>query len=81
MKDLETMKDLEIMKVQVDFLREKYKKELKRKVEYLVLDLQRELKKMETDSYKPNSYGIIQSVAREIDDLAVKLGVLDMVDR
>ena len=74
------MKDLKIMKDQVDWLREKYKKELKREVEYLVLDLQRELKRMETDSYKPNSCGIIQGQARKIDELAVKLGVLDMVD-
>lgn len=75
------MKDLKIMKVQVDCLREMYKDDLKSRIEHLVLDLQRELKKMEADNYKPNSCGIIQGQAREIDNLAVKLGVLDSVDR
>ena len=80
MKDLETMKDLEAMKAQVDYLREKYKDALKRKVERLMLDLQRELKLMETDDYKPNTYGIIQGTAREIDILVAKLSILDVVD-
>lgn len=74
------MKDLEIMKAQVDFLRKMYKDDLKKRVEHLILDLQRELKKMEADNYEPNNCGIIQGQAKEIDNLAVKLGVLGIVD-
>lgn len=74
------MKDLKTMKDQIAFLRGMYKKELKRRIELLVWDLQRELKKMETDNYKTNGCGIIQGQARDIDNLAVKLGVLDSME-
>ena len=69
------------MKMQIDCLRELYKENLKRKLRHLIIDLQRELEQLDKDeNYRPNSCGIIQGSASDIDELCIKLGVLDAVE-
>lgn len=74
------MNELEIMEMQIKSLREMYKINLERKLESLIKNLQMELKQLKGDSkYRPNSCGIIQGSATDIDELCVKLGVLDSI--
>lgn len=73
---------LEYMEMQIDVLRRMYKTELERKLKNLITDMERELSQLRTNPhYKPNSCGIIQGSASTIDELCVKLGVLDSVMR
>lgn len=74
--------DTEVIIAQVDSLRSIYKADLERKLENLVLGLSIELEHMKSNpQYRPNSCGIIQGSASEIDELCVKLGVLEAVSR
>lgn len=74
------MDELEVMEMQIEALRKMYKINLERKLESLIKSLQMELKQLkENPNYKPNSCGIIQGDATNIDELCVKLGVLDAV--
>lgn len=71
---------LEYMEMQIDVLRRMYKTELERKLTNLITDMERELSQLKTNPYyKPNSCGIIQSSAHNIDEICIKLGVLDSI--
>ena len=73
---------LEYMEMQIDVLRRMYKTELERKLKNLITDMERELSQLRTNpKYRPNSCGIIQGSAQNIDELCIKLGVLDSVMR
>ena len=83
-KELKAVEKNDGIEMQIECLRGIYLTNLKRKIEYLVTDLQRELEEInrceETGrQYRPNSCGIIQGSAQNIDELCIKLGVLDSV--
>lgn len=76
------MNDLEFIEMQVNVLRKMYKTNLERKLKNLIFDLEQELSQLKTNPhYRPNSCGIIQGSAQDIDELCIKLGVLDSVMR
>lgn len=76
------MDKLELMETQVLVLKKMYKSDLERKLDILIKSLQIELEQLRTNPYyRPNSCGIIQGSASDIDNLAIKLGVLDSVER
>lgn len=76
------MTELEMMETQIRVLRKMYKANLERKLENLISGLSRELKQLKTNPYyKPNSCGIIQGEASNIDELCIKLGVLDSIEQ
>lgn len=74
------MNDLEMMKMQIETLEVVFKKNLERKLESLIKNLERELKELkEKPNYRPNSCGIIQGEASNIDELCIKLGTLNAI--
>lgn len=74
------MDKLEIMEIEIKSLRDMYKENLKRNMKSLIRDLQVELEQLEkNENYKPNSCGIVQRQGANIDELCIKLGVLDSV--
>lgn len=76
------MDKLELMETQILVLKKMYKTDLERKLDILIKSLQIELEQLRTNPYyRPNSCGIIQGSASDIDNLAIKLGVLDSVER
>lgn len=76
------MDKLELMETQILVLKKMYKTDLERKLDILIKSLQIELEQLRTNPYyRPNSCGIIQGSASDIDNIAIKLGVLDSVER
>ena len=76
------MTELEMMETQIRVLKKIYKSDLERKLDKLIKSLQIELEQLRTNPYyRPNSCGIVQGNASDIDNLAIKLGVLDSVER
>lgn len=76
------MNKLEVMEMQMESLKDIYRADLERKMESLITTLQTELNELKNNPYyRPNSCGIVQGSASEIDDLCIKLGVLDAVKR
>lgn len=74
------MNKLEVMEVQINSLEEMYKKNLKRKIRLLMCDLENELERLENDKgYFPNTSGILQHKAISIDELCIKLGLLNNI--
>ena len=74
------MNELEKIEMQMSVLKEMYRRNLESKIEFLIKNLERELEQLKNNpSYKPNSCGIIQNEATNIDELCIKLGVLDSV--
>ena len=76
------MDKLELMETQILVLKKMYKTDLERKLDILIKSLQIELEQLRTNPYyRPNSCGILQGSASDIDNIAIKLGVLDSVER
>lgn len=76
------MNELEVMETQINCLKDMYKESLISKLESTIKWLEIELDNLKNNPHhKPNSCGILQSSANEIDNLAVKLGVLDSIKR
>lgn len=74
------MNELEKIEMQMESLKKIYKKNLESKIEVMIQKLEGELEQLKNNPYyKPNSCGIIQSEATNIDELCIKLGVLDSV--
>lgn len=72
--------DLEMIKMQMEILEKNYKNNLERRLTSLIKSLEIELLQLkENPHYRPNSCGIIQSEANNIDELCIKLGVLRSV--
>ena len=72
--------DLEMIKMQMEILEKNYKNNLERRLTSLIKSLEIELLQLkENPCYRPNSCGIIQSEANNIDELCIKLGVLRSV--
>lgn len=76
------MNKLEVMEVQIESLEKIYRADLERKLEILITILQTELNELKNNPhYKPNSCGIVQGNASDIDELCIKLGVIDSIKR
>ncbi len=76
------MDNLEAMEVQMESLKDIYRADLERKLEILITILQTELNELKNNPYhKPNSCGIVQGSANDIDELCIKLGVIDAIKR
>jgi hypothetical protein len=76
----------ELMERQIDLLEEMYLINLERKIEGLISDLQIELNELRRCKekgikYTPNSCGIVQGQGVNVDELCIKLGVLDAVKK
>lgn len=68
------------LEMQMDCLERMYRENLKRKIKGLIKNLERELEQLEkSDKYKPNSCGIIQGEASDIDELCVRIGVINSI--
>lgn len=76
------MNKLESMELQMESLKDIYITDLERKIEILITILQTELNELKNNPYyKPNSCGIVQGNASDIDELCIKLGVIDSIKR
>ena len=74
------MENKEFIEMQMESLEKIYKKNLERRLTSLINNLQIELHQLkENPDYRPNSCGIIQSEANNIDELCIKLGTLRAV--
>ena len=71
----------ELMEMKIESLKMIYKKDLERKLSILVDSLTYELEQLKTNPYyKPNSCGMIQGSAQDIDNLCIKLGVINAIE-
>ena len=76
------MDKLYVIETQLESLKKIYKKDLERKLSVLADSLAFELEQLRNNPYyKPNSCGIIQGSAQDIDNLCIKLGVIESIEK
>lgn len=74
------MDELEMIQMQMDTIEKACKTVLKRKISWLINELEYELKQLKEDSnYSPNDDGIIKDVGRDIDDMCIKIALIERI--
>lgn len=71
---------LHMMEVKMDTIEKACKTVLKRKIELLISDLEAELEELKNNSdYIPGDDGIIKDIGRDIDDMLIKIGLINRI--
>ena len=74
------MDELEMMQIQIDSINKACRTVLKSKIVILINNLKVELEELKDPNYVPNDIGIIRDKCAEIDELCIKIALLNRIN-